>query len=284
MLKNERYIDLHLHTKFSDGERSLDETIDDAKKAGLSAIAITDHNNLAIHSTIYTYSLEAIPGSEFSTTYKYGAGKKAEVHVVGLFFNGVDPSINSVFRQINKNAYVEAIIAKLNTLGIPVSMEELKERNQTSKQYGRMMIADLIIEKGFAADRNEAMDRWIGNFSPYYINSLDYINYIDTEEGVRHICEHGGLPILAHPFHYKMTRDEIEELVERFRSVTDQPLGIEVYYAKYSEEQVHYLEMLADKHHLLRSASSDRHRLDQPFMKGRYELLLEMKKAMGVNV
>ena len=75
MLKNERYIDLHLHTKFSDGERSLDETIDDAKKAGLSAIAITDHNNLAIHSTIYTDSLEVIPGSEFSTTYKYGAGK-----------------------------------------------------------------------------------------------------------------------------------------------------------------------------------------------------------------
>lgn len=282
MMRNDRYIDLHLHTKFSDGELSLDEMIDEAKSAGLSAIAITDHNTFGINSKIQLDNLEVIPGAEFSTTYQYGAGKKAEVHVVGLFFNGVNPSMNAIFQRIHKNAYVEAIIAKLNTLGIPVTMEELRERNKSSKQYGRMMVADLIIEKGFASDRNEAMDRWIGNFSPYYINSLDYINYIDTEECVRQICEGGGLPILAHPFHYKMNRDEIEEMVGRFRNVADYPLGIEVYYAKYSDEEVKYLEMLSDKYHLLRSASSDRHRFDQRFVKGDYELLAEMKRAMGV--
>lgn len=283
MKEQKRYIDLHLHTKFSDGERSLEETIADAEEAGLSAIAITDHNCFAIESPIKRNNLEVIPGAEFSTTYLHGEGEKSEIHMVGLFFNGVNPEINSIFRRINKNAYAEAIIGKLNSFGIPVSMEELRARNHESKQFGRYQIADIIVEKGFASDRANAMDLWIGNFSPHYINSLDYINYIEMEECVRQICAYGGLPILAHPFHYKFSKDKIEELVERYRNITDQPLGFEVYYGKYSEEQVQYLKKLADRYHLLPSASSDRHRLDQAFVKGEYSLLEDMKTAMKVG-
>lgn len=282
MKGTERYIDLHLHTKFSDGERSLEETIGDAEKAGLSTIAITDHNCFAIDSPIRIRGMEVIPGAEFSTTYHYGDGKKAEIHIVGLFFNGVDPELNSAFNQINRYAYVEAIIEKLNSLGIPVTMEELRERNRDSRQFGRYQIADILVEKGFASDRPNAMDRWIGNFSPYYMNSLDFINYIGTEDCIRRISSHQGLPVLAHPFHYKFSKDEIEELVRRCRAATDEPLAIEVYYGKYTSEQMDYLKGLADKYHLLASAGSDRHRMDQVFVKGNYSLLDDMRAAMKV--
>lgn len=278
MIRNERYIDLHLHTKFSDGERTLDETIADAKNAGLSAIAITDHNT--IPSLIHADHLEVIPGAEFSTTYQYATEKKAEVHVVGLFFDGVDSSINSIFQSINKNAYIEAMLMKLNSLGIPVTMNELKMRHPSAKQFGRRMVAELVVEKGYALDQNEVMDRWIGNRSPFYINPLDYMNYMSLEECVQKICIYGGLPILAHPFHYKMTKSEIEELAERFRSITSHPLGIEVYYSKYEKEEIQYLEQLADQWNFLRSAASDRHRSCEPFIHGSYELLEKMKTAM----
>lgn len=282
MNETERYIDLHLHTKFSDGERSLEETVADAEKAGLSTIAITDHNCFAIHYPLRIGGMEVIPGAEFSTTYHYGDGKKAEIYIVGLFFDGVDPELNAVFNQINKHAYVEAIIEKLNSLGIPVTMEELRKRNRDSRQFGRYQIADILVEKGFASDRANAMDRWIGNFSPYYLNSLDYINYIDMEECVRRIGSHQGLPVLAHPFHYKFSKDEIEELVMRCRAVTDGPLAIEVYYGKYTNEQMDYLKGLADQYRLLASAGSDRHRMDQSFVKGNYSLLEDMRAAMKV--
>lgn len=277
--KTERYIDLHLHTKFSDGECSLEEMIADARNTGLSAIAITDHNCFAINEPLRDDGLEVIPGAEFSTIYKHGTNIKTEVHIVGLFFDGVPAEINHILEQIHKDAYAEAIIKKLNDLGIPIKMEELRERYRQSKQFGRTQIADLIVEKGFASDRANAMDRWIGNFSPYYINPLDCMNYIGTEDCIREILAHGGFPILAHPFHYKFTRDQIEELVSRYRSITDKPMAMEVYYGKYGEEEVQYLEGLAKKYHLLSSAGSDRHHKDQTFVKGTYALLEEMKKA-----
>ena len=272
------YIDLHIHTKYSDGERSLEETICDAKRAGLSAIAITDHNYFAVELPVMDDDLEIIPGAEFSTTYYYGDGQRAEVHIVGLFFDGVAPELKSVFKRINKLAYAEAIIEKMNSLGMSLTMEELKASNPQSKQFGRTQIADLLVEKGYATDRADAMDRWIGNLSPHFIHSLDHIRYIEMEECVREICKYGGFAILAHPFHYKFTKDQIEELVMRFRNAAERTPGMEVYYGKYHEEEVKYLEGLAKRYRLLPSAGSDRHKADHPFVKGQYELLEEMKK------
>lgn len=280
MDRHKGYIDLHLHTRFSDGERTLEETIVAAEKAGLSAIAVTDHNCFAIEAPIKRAQLEVIPGAEFSTTYHYGNGRKAELHIVGLFFEGVDPALNEIFTRFHKHAYIEAILKKLNSLGMSVTMDELRARNPDSKQYGRMQVADILVEKGYAADRADAMDRWIGNSSPHYIQSLDHIHYIETEECVRQICAHKGLPVLAHPFHYKFSNDEIEEMAARCRRVTDHPLAMEVYYGKYTDEQVRYLEGLADRYGLLPSTGSDSHRVDQEFVKGNALLLEAMREAM----
>lgn len=281
MEKKERYIDLHLHTKCSDGERTVEETIADAIRADLSAIAITDHNCFGIMTPMQTDNLEVIPGAEFGTSYHYGEGKKREVHMVGLFFDGVDPAMNRIFERIDKHAYIQAIIDQLSSLGIPVTMEEVEARQKYSGKLGRHQVAEVLIEKGFAPDMNLAMDLWVGNFSPYYVNSLDYIQYISMEDCVHEILYHNGLPILAHPLHYQLSRPEVEELVFRYRNITDKPLAMEVYYGKYKDSEIEYLEKLADKYNLLPSASSDRHRAAQPFARGGYVLLENMKKAMG---
>ena len=129
------------------------------------------------------------------------------------------------------------------------------------------------------------MDDWVGNRSPYCLNPADYVQYVDMEECVRRICDHPekpGLPILAHPFFYNLSIKQIEELVARYRAITDKPLGIEVYYRNYSPLISGYLQRLADKYNLLPSAGSDRHRPVQPFKMGDYKLLEDMKKAMQV--
>ena len=41
------YIDLHVHSSASDGTMTPEEVVDCAAKAGLSAIALTDHDTTA---------------------------------------------------------------------------------------------------------------------------------------------------------------------------------------------------------------------------------------------
>lgn len=280
MSEKKRYIDLHLHTSMSDGAQTLDEVIRAAQDAGLEAIAITDHNCFAIYSPRRAGNLELIPGCEFSTSYRTRAGRKVEIHIVGLFFNGIDRGLNDVFSDIDRDAYIKAIIEKLGTLGITISLEELRQKFPNARQLGRTQIADLLVEKGYGYDRDNAMDLWIGNRSKHYLNPADCVSYIKMEECVRRIAESGGLPVLAHPYHYRFSDAEIEQLVKDFRNASDHPLGIEVYYQKYGEDKIEFLEKLSDKYHLLPSASSDRHKADAPFAKGEYSLLENMKKLI----
>lgn len=280
MSEKKRYIDLHLHTSMSDGAQTLDDVIRAAQDEGLDAIAITDHNYFTIYSPRQAGNLELIPGCEFSTAYQTEAGRKVEIHIVGLFFNGIDRRLNDVFSSIDKDAYVKAILKKLGTLGIVISLEELRQRFPDAHQLGRTQIADLLVEKGYGYDRDNAMDLWIGNHSKHYLNPADCVSYIKMGECVQKIAESGGLPVLAHPYHYRFSDAEIEQLVKEFRNATNRPLGIEVYYQKYGEEKVSFLEKLSEKYHLLPSASSDRHKAEAPFAKGEYSLLEDMKKKI----
>ncbi len=282
-MESRKYIDLHLHTTCSDGERTPEEMIHDTNEAGLSAIALTDHNCFAIRRTKMVGSLEVIPGAEFSSYYHCENGKSKEVHVVGLFFENVDDEIFHIFDGIRKDAYVEAILKKLNELGFPMSMEELCKANPAVHKLGRAHIAELMVQKGYARDRDEAMDRWIGNFSPYYLNPVDYVKYMDFETAVKSIADHNGLPILAHPYHYQFHETQIEEMIQRFRTVTEKPLGIEVYYRDYGEGKISFLKRMAEKYDLLISASSDNHFRGKPFAKGDYGLLEKMKERMSTE-
>ena len=282
MYEKENYIDLYIHTTASDGKLTINEMIRDAKDAGLSAIAITDHNCFALREPLLYQGMEVIPGVESSTIYPYDGGLKKEVHVLGYFFHGIDPALEVVFGQIDKNPYVHALIKLLNSLGLPVTMEELRELYPNTKQFGRYNIAELLVKKGFANTAPEAMDRWIGNFSPHYLNPADYVNFISIEEWIGLLCNCSVpvMPVLAHPYHYGFNEEQIETLVAYVRSLTDHPLGLEVYYGKYQDDQIRFLEKLADKYGYFPSAGGDRHRSEQPFVHGGYCLLEAMKKAV----
>lgn len=273
----QKYIDLHLHSTNSDGDRSVEDIIRAAVEKKMGAIAVTDHNYFSVKEPQVIHGVEVIPGCEFSTNYTI-FGKKTELHIVGLFFDGVNREMEAVFDGFDRDAYIKAVIAKLNSLGVEITLEELTGEDCIYKHLGRPQLADRLAEKGYALNRADAMDKWIGNFSPHYLNPVEYVQYIDMQECVKKILENNGFPILAHPYHYGYSEEEIEQLAAEYRSITDKPLGMEVYYKKYSEEQVKYLEYLADKYQFIPSASSDGHCSTQSFARGEYALLEEMKR------
>lgn len=275
-------IDLHIHTTCSDGTRTVQETMKDALDAGLSHIAITDHNQFALIEPLDFCGMEVLPGAEFSTSYKTKKGRILEVHVVGLFFERIPEKLHRMFEKIplQRKQYLDAIISRLNYLGMMISYEELVDAFPDSNQIGRRHIAELLVKKKYAQSITDAFDRLIGNRSAYWVDSARYIKYISLEQCIKKICENGGFPILAHPYHYHCTEEEVEMLITDFKNAVGEfPAGIEVYYSKYGEKQRLELQMLAKKYKLYPSAASDRHAETDGFVCGNCELLEAMKQA-----
>lgn len=275
-------IDLHIHTTSSDGTRTVDETVQDAKAFGLAHIAITDHNQFAIKEPADFQGMEIIPGAEFSASYTTEAGRLLEVHIVGLFFEGVPKSLNQIFKKIplQRKQYLDAIITRLNHLGISISYEELINTFPDSNQIGRRHIAEILVQKKYADSITDAFDRMIGNRSPYWVDSTRYMKYMPFEKCIRLICENGGFPILAHPYHYHCTETEVLKIIEDFKTAAgDFPAGMEVYYSKYGETQRAELLKIAETYQLYPSAASDRHAEKDRFEQGSEELLEAMKQA-----
>lgn len=262
-----KLIDLHVHSTNSDGEQLPEEVIHCAKEAGLSAIAITDHNVFTYTEPFVSEGVQVIPGIEFSAEYYIPAWEETtEIHVLGIFPNGVNASdFEEIFSEIRKG-----------------------------KHIGRHDIARVLIQKGIEKDIEAAFDHLIGNFSPYYIQSTRYIQYASLKEIIHQVIESGGIPILAHPYGYSMNEDEMELLIEEFSWLVRQecsgrfwstgiiPAGMEVYYEKYltDPERMRFLKYMQKRYGLLASAGGDRHREGQTFCTGGSIDLLEKLVAV----
>lgn len=283
-MKKQSYgIDLHMHTTGSDGEQTVEETIQDALAFGLKHIAITDHNQFSLLEPAEYQGLFVIPGAEFSTFYTTESKRLLEVHVIGLFFDGVPKAIQGVFREIpiQRKHYLDAIIGQLERLGIFISYEELCNMFPDSNQIGRRHIAEILVKKKYADTINDAFDRLIGNKSPYWIDSTNYMKYMPLKTCVEMIVQNGGFAILAHPYHYHCTNEEVERLIRDFKKFCgDYPAGMEVYYSKYDEVRRGELLEIARAYELFPSAASDRHAAKELFERGDEALLCAMKEAV----
>lgn len=165
-------------------------------------------------------------------------------------------------------------------MGISISYEELLCEFPDSNQIGRRHIAELLIKKNYADSITDAFDRLIGNRSPYWVDSTKYMRYMPLKDCVSRICENGGMPILAHPYHYHLENGEVLDLIRDFKGFTkNAPAGMEVYYAKYDENCRKKLYEIAEEVCLFPSAASDRHTVNDRFERGDVRLLQAMKEA-----
>ena len=275
-------VDFHLHTTNSDGENTPDEVIRLAAQEGLRVITLTDHNKFSFVKPVTVdvlrnedfehWNLTVLPGCEFSASYPIPArnGENTEIHIVGVFPDGVNPDeFVDIFANIHegKQQYVLAILKQLNERGIEITLDEVEEASKRTGYSRRYKIADVLIQKGYAKDMDDAFDRHIGNFSPFYIPATKYIKYAPMGEVVRQIQKSGGLPILAHPYGYALDESEIERLILDFKAAAGRIAGMEVYYELYikNQERMTFLKKMAEKYELFASVASDRHRTGQPF-------------------
>lgn len=244
-------IDLHAHTTHSDGSFSPAELVREAKRVGLAAVAVSDHDNSGGYPEAKAegekLGVEVVPGIEIST--KFGVA----VHMLGYYMRPDSQGTKEfldwiVFDRDNRNRKMCALMA---ADGLPVSYEAMQERFGTS--IGRPHFAELLIELGLASSINDAFDKYVEKGRKYYVGRT----IISLDEAVGLIKKAGGVPVLAHPFQYKKDDAALRELIEF--GMKHGMRGMECRYSGYSTAQEDYLESLAEEYGLLKTGGSDFH-------------------------
>lgn len=253
-----KIVDLHTHTTESDGTFTPQELILEAKRVGLSAIAITDHDSVSgikkAAPIAAAQGIELIPGIELSTDYN---GK--EVHVVGLFVDTENEYFLQKLKEFrekreNRNAL---IIEKLQNEGFDITMEALTAENPDCV-ITRGNIARFLYEHRMIPSIQTAFEKYIGDNCKCYVNRFK----ITPMEGVRLIKEAGGTAILAHPLLYHMSDSTLQKMVDEMKEAGLD--GIEAIYCTYTSGEEHQMKDFAQKNHLLISGGSDFHGNTKP--------------------
>ncbi|MFZ5453779.1 MAG: PHP domain-containing protein [Thermodesulfobacteriota bacterium] len=253
------YVDLHTHSTASDGSYPPAEVVRLAKDAGLKAMALTDHDTvdglaeaLAAGEEL---GVEVIPGVEISTRY---AGDT--MHILGYFLDfrsGRLAERLAVLQQARKDRNPK-IIAKLNALGIPVTIEQV-ERLSGGGQVGRPHIARALLESGYVTTMQQAFDIYLKNGGKAYVAKYRF----PPAEALGMIREAGGVPVLAHPFTLELgSAGALRDLLRDLQALG--LAGIEVFYADHSPEQEALYLKLAAELGLLVTGGSDFHGDNKP--------------------
>ena len=279
-------IDLHLHTTYSDGSLPPAEVLLLARKAGVSALAITDHDIVdGIPEAIEAgrrLGIEIIPGIEVSS--RHG---ETELHILGYFLDWQDPLLLPRLARLRTGRHERnsRIVEKLNNLGLTLTYEEVKAR-AGSDSVGRPHIARVLMEKGYVQSAKEAFDRFLGEDKPAYVPR----DLPEPAEAIAWIRAARGLPVLAHPTWVRESAEGLSKLCERLKGAG--LMGIEAHYSTHKPQQTaDYLDM-ARRLDLLVTGGSDFHGLTKPDIEvglGRggltvpEKLLEPLKKAAGVS-
>ena len=235
-----KYIDLHVHSNRSDGTIPPRELVRMAAERGLSAFALTDHDNTdgvaEARAASAEYGVEVIPGVEFSTEYL-----GMDIHIVGLEYELENPEFQRHVAEYRDERLFRnhKMIDRMSADGIDISWEKM-EQSFGQIAWTRAHFGRYLLDHGYVKDISEAFSTYIGEDCKYFVPREKSTPF----DAARLIRRFGGIPILAHPFQYHLSEEQLEELI---RGLKDAGLiGMEVYYSTYSEEQSARLLALAE--------------------------------------
>jgi len=262
--KSAASIDLHIHSRASDGTLSPAEIIALASILNLGAISITDHDSIAGSREALLCgipdSLGFLTGVEISAEPPPSYPGAGSIHILGYGFRLDDPELNRSLEKLqdSRRGRNPEIIARLNKLGIAIRIEEV-EREAADGQPGRPHIAKLLIQKGVAKSMDDAFDRYLGNGKPAYVDKFR----IESSQAIELINAAGGIPVLAHPCLLELERaEQLEDLLQEMMSMGLK--GLEVYYPLNTPQQTRQYSDLAARHRLLMTGGTDFHGDIQP--------------------
>jgi hypothetical protein len=251
-ISGKKYVDLHIHTKFSDGTHPVEEILETASGKKLKALSITDHDCVDAYPIAQElgagYGIEIIPGVELSSEIS-----GVDIHILGYFLDIHNPQLVAKLAELKSARHVRArkIVENLNRQGIDLRFETVLNIAGTAA-IGRPHIAAALLKEELVYSFREAFEKLIGYDSPAYEEKLN----MHPEEVFSLIRSAGGVPVLAHPGVTK-----VDERIPQF--IREGLMGIEVFHSDHnSAVERHYLQYCR-KNGLAYTGGSDFHNGNQ---------------------
>jgi 3',5'-nucleoside bisphosphate phosphatase len=259
-------IDLHTHTTVSDGGDSPRELVEKAAVVGLSAIAVTDHDNDAGCDDAVAagreLGVEVVRGVEIScdvedlTQLGYSPTARPTMHLLGYFIPDRENALSNALAELqdaraNRNHH---IVDRLNELGIPVTFEEVEnEAGGPGAQIGRPHFAAVLVRHGAVPDYQTAFDEYLAKGAKAYVTR----KLFKPAEAVELMLSAGVVPVLAHPFTLNLPVEELERFVDELAGAGLR--GIEGYHGDLPEVEQEPYRALGKAKDLIVSGGSDYH-------------------------
>jgi predicted metal-dependent phosphoesterase TrpH len=226
-------VDLHVHSTASDGSLPPERVVARAHAAGLTAIALTDHDTVAgVPAAIAAgerLGLRVVGGCEFSSAAPWG-----EMHVLGYFVPSDSPELETFLERCRQDRVRRAreMVDRLQRLGVALEFEDVLQVSNGGA-VGRPHVARAIVARGGAFDVSDAFDRYIGRGRPAFVDKnlpafreiADQVHAVRGMVSVAHIKERGTRSFLErlkregldavetrHPSHYPELRARLTDI------------------------------------------------------------------------
>jgi hypothetical protein len=251
-------IDLQVHSTASDGSLTPAEVVQLARKNGLRAVALTDHDTLdGVEEALnegHVQGVEVVPGVEISAEFKEGT-----MHILGYYVWDGRADLSQSLQRLQKAREERnpRMISKLNELGLNITLDEVIAC-AGGGQVGRPHMARALLEKGYVFSLNEAFDLYLGKGKPAYEEKFRFT----PQEALSMIRKAGGVAVLAHPFTLGLHGLDLESLLKQL--VAQRLEGIEVFSPEHTLDQEQLYRRLAIDHDLVITGGTDFHGANKP--------------------
>lgn len=251
-------VDLHTHSAASDGTDTPQRLVELAAAAGLSAIALTDHDTLSgideARRAADHHGIELISGTELSVSWPTG-----KMHLLVYFLEPGPGPLQDELEQLREGRHERnaAIVAHITDLGFPVTMDEVLH-HAAGESVGRPHIADALVARGLFPDRSAAFEQLLGDGRPGYLPRRT----LDAETAIGLAAAGRALTSVAHPYTIGLERGEYADAFRRLAAMG--LTAIESHHSEHSVELRLRLAELATDLGLATTGGSDYHGLGKP--------------------
>ena len=246
-------VDLHAHSTASDGCYSPSGLVRKAVQAGISVLALTDHDTcgglLEAQEEALRQGLTFVPGVELNIAWPTG-----EFHLLGLALQAVSPSLQDIiaFLEEGRRRRNEAMAEKLRENGVEISIEELRTAFDTN-ELGRPHFAAMLVQKGYVKTRQLAFDKYFAKGRPCFVDKAG----VDLSAAVSAIRDSGGIPVQAHPLSMFVSWGKIPDKIAEVQAAG--VMGLEAWHPGARISEAERLEELAHSRGMLVTGGSDFH-------------------------
>jgi predicted metal-dependent phosphoesterase TrpH len=246
------FVDLHLHSRFSDGTYAPEEIAAQAHRCELVGISLTDHDS--VEGCLDTERACAAVGIEFIAGIELTSEQEGnELHILGYCLDTHNARLLTEiaqFQAVRQNR-IREMVEKLNRLRVPLSADAVFAL-ANCRAPGRPHVARALVAARLCGSLDEAFERFLKKNRPAWVPKFK----MSGEKALELIHQAGGVAVLAHPG-LNRTDEVIPGMVEAGMD------GIECFHTKHSTATTeHYLE-LADHFHLLVTGGSDCHGMNK---------------------